>query len=220
MSPTPTDDSSRFDARIFLAAAGLAGNSAKYRKGAIVYAQGDRAENVLYIESGAVKLTVINGHGKQVVVAIFGRGEFFGEGCMAGQPRRIGTMSTVTSSILLSIDKKRFMKALHAGHGLADGFISFLLARNVRIEEDLIGQLFSSTEKRLARTLLLLARYGKQTPAERTIPSASRGKLASLVGVSRSRINFFMTKFRKLGFIESGPPLRINESLLTVVLYE
>jgi CRP/FNR family transcriptional regulator, cyclic AMP receptor protein len=220
MNQARTSKGINFDAQVFLTANGLAGKPTHYVEGAVIYGQGDRADNVLYIKSGTVKLTVVNNQGKKITVATFGPGDFFGEGCMAGQPRRIGTTSVVAPATLISVEKKSLMKALRAGHELAGGFISFLLARNIRTEEDLIGQLFSSTEKRLARILLLLARYGEQSQSQMVIPNSSRGRLASLVGVPRSRINFCMKKFKKLGFIETRLPLRINESLLTVVLHE
>ena len=154
------------------------------------------------------------------MVAKFGRGDFFGEGCMAGQPKRIGTTSALSPVTLLQVRKKKLMQALHAGHELADRFIGFLLTRNLRIEEDLVGQLFSSTEKQLARTLLLLARYGEQARPEQILPQVSKERLASMIGVPRSRLNFFMNKFERLGFVEYKPKLKVNNSLLTVVLHD
>jgi CRP/FNR family transcriptional regulator, cyclic AMP receptor protein len=210
----------KFDPQAFLFTPALATRSVKYRRGECVYSQGDVAKTVMYVQTGSVKLSVVNGQGNKVAVATFGRGDFFGEGCMAGQPRRIGTTSAVRTTTLLQVQKKKLMQALHAGHGLADGFISFLLARNLRIEEDLMGQLFSSTEKQLARTLLLLARYGEQTRPEQILPNVSRKSLATMIGVPRSRVNFFMDKFKKLGFIDYHPKLQVNKSLLTVVLHD
>jgi CRP/FNR family transcriptional regulator, cyclic AMP receptor protein len=208
----------KFDLRAFLLTAGLGARSVKYRRGECVYSQGDAAETVMYVQTGSVKLSVVNAQGNKVALATFGRGDFFGEGCMAGQPRRIGTTSAARPTTLLEVRKKKLMKALHGGHELADGFISFLLARNLRIEKDLMGQLFSSTEKQLARTLLLVARYGEQARPEQILPNVSRKSLATMVGISRSRVNLFMDKFKKLGFIEYNPKLKVNKALLTVVL--
>ena len=191
-----------------------------YRRAESIYSQGDAAETVMYIQNGGVKLSVVNGAGKEAVVAMFGPTDFFGEGCMAGQTIRMGTTSAVTPTTLLIIHKKELLRALHAEHELSDRFISYMLARNIRVEEDLIDQLFNSSEKRLARTLLLLARYGKQEQPDRVLPKVSQETLASMVGTTRSRVNFFMNKFRKLGFIEYNGKIKVNKSLLTVVLHE
>jgi CRP/FNR family transcriptional regulator, cyclic AMP receptor protein len=217
---TRSKEKDRFDPQAFLSMPGLGAKSVKYRQGERIYAQGDTAETVMYVQAGSVKLSVVNGQGKKVVVAKFGRGDFFGEGCMAGQPKRIGTTSALSPVTLLQVRKKKLMQALHAGHELADRFIGFLLTRNLRIEEDLVGQLFSSTEKQLARTLLLLARYGEQARPEQILPQVSKERLASMIGVPRSRLNFFMNKFERLGFVEYKPKLKVNNSLLTVVLHD
>ena len=167
-----------------------------------------------------MKLTVVNEVGKEAVVAILGPGDFFGEGCLAGQSVRMGTATAVTPTTVLVIQKNEMFKLLHAEHGLSDLFIKFMLARNIRIEADLVDQLFNSSEKRLARTLLLLARYGKQDQPHGVLPKMSQETLAEMIGTTRSRVNFFMNKFRKLGFIEYNGGLQINTSLLSVVLHE
>jgi CRP/FNR family cyclic AMP-dependent transcriptional regulator len=174
----------------------------------------------MYIQKGGVKFSVVNGTGKEAVVAMFGPGDFFGEGCMAGQLLRMGTASAVTPTTVLVIQQRELLRALHAEHELSDHFINYMLARNIRVEEDLIDQLFNSSEKRLARTLLLLARYGEQEQPDRVLPKVSQETLANMVGTTRSRVNFFLNKFRKLGFIEYNGKIKVNKSLLTVVLHE
>jgi CRP/FNR family cyclic AMP-dependent transcriptional regulator len=190
-----------FDAQTFLDSAGVSRKVKEYKRAEGVYAQGDTASSVMYLQSGGVKLTVINEVGKEAVVAILGPGDFFGEG-------------------VLVIEKSEMFKVLHAEHGLSDLFIKFMLARNIRIEADLIDQLFNSSEKRLARTLLLLAQYGKQDQPHGVLPKMSQETLAEMIGTTRSRVNFFMNKFRKLGFIKYNGGLQINTSLLSVVLHE
>jgi CRP/FNR family transcriptional regulator, cyclic AMP receptor protein len=209
-----------FDAQGFLDSAGVSRKVKEFNKAEAVYAQGDDAESVLYLQSGGVKLTVVNEVGKEAVVAILAPGDFFGEGCLAGQPIRMGTATAITRSTVLVIEKAEMFKVLHAEHGLSDLFIKFMLARNIRIEEDLVDQLFNSSEKRLARTLLLLARYGKEDQPHGVLPKMSQETLAEMVGTTRSRVNFFMNKFRKLGFIKYNGGLQINTSLLSVVLHE
>ena len=211
---------STFNAQAFLDTAGVARKVVDYRRGESIYSQGEAAETVMYIQKGGVKLSVVNGSGKEAVVAMFGPSDFFGEGCMAGQTVRMGTTSAVTPTTLLVIQRNELLRVLHAQHELSDHFISYMLAHNIRVEEDLIDQLFNSSEKRLARTLLLLARYGKQDQPVRTLPRVSQETLASMVGTTRSRVNFFMNKFRKLGFIEYNGKIKVNKSLLTVVLHE
>ncbi len=174
----------------------------------------------MYLQEGGVKLSVVNETGKEAVVAILGPGDFFGEGCLAGQSVRMGTATAITSSTVLVIEKNEMFKVLHEQHELSDRFISFMLARNIRIEEDLIDQLFNSSEKRLARTLLLLARYGKEDKPHGVLPKVSQEMLAEMIGTTRSRVNFFMNKFRKLGFIRYNGKIEINTSLLSVVLHE
>jgi CRP/FNR family cyclic AMP-dependent transcriptional regulator len=209
-----------FDAQAFLDSAGVARKVKEVERGELVYAQGAAAESIIYLQSGGVKLTVVNEVGKEAVVAILGPGDFFGEGCLAGQSVRIGTATAITSSTVLVIEKSEMLKLLHEEHDLSDRFIRFMLARNIRIEEDLIDQLFNSSEKRLARTLLLLARYGKEDQPHGVLPKISQETLAEMVGTTRSRVNFFMNKFRKLGFIKYNGGLQINTSLLSVVLHE
>jgi CRP/FNR family cyclic AMP-dependent transcriptional regulator len=209
-----------FDAQDFLDTAGVARKISEYRRNESIYLQGDVAGTVMYVQKGGVKLSVVNGSGKEAVVAMFGPTDFFGEGCMAGQTLRMGTTTAVTPTTLLVIQKDELLRVLHAEHKLSDHFISYMLAHNIRVEEDLIDQLFNSSEKRLARTLLLLARYGKQEQPDRILPRVSQETLASMVGTTRSRVNFFMNKFRKLGFIEYNGKIKVNKSLLTVVLHE
>jgi len=174
----------------------------------------------MYLQEGGVKLTVISEAGKEAVVAILGPGDFFGEGCLAGQSVRMGTATAITPTTLLVIEKSEMLKVLHEQSALSDRFIAFMLARNIRIEEDLVDQLFNSSEKRLARTLLLLARYGKEDQPHGVLPKISQEMLAEMIGTTRSRVNFFMNKFKKLGFIEYNGGLQINTSLLSVVLHE
>ena len=209
-----------FHAQKFLDTAGVARKVMEYSRGESIYSQGQAAGTVMYIQKGGVKLSVVNGSGKEAVVAMFGPTDFFGEGCMAGQTVRMGTTTAVTPTTVLVIQKEELLRVLHAEHELSDHFISYMLAHNIRVEEDLIDQLFNSREKRLARTLLLLARYGEQDQPERVLAKVSQETLASMVGTTRSRINFFMNKFRKLGFIEYNGTIKVNKSLLTVVLHE
>jgi CRP-like cAMP-binding protein len=208
-----------FDLHEFLESAGIARRITKYPRGTAVFSQGDAASDVFYLRQGSVKLSVLSRTGKEAVVAILGPGDFFGEGCLAGQPRRMATAHVLTPSTALVIEKAEMLKMLHAQPALADRFLSHMLARNIRIEEDLIDQLFNSSEKRLARALLLLARYGTDDKPLK-LPKLSQETLAEMVGTTRSRINFFMNKFRDLGFIEYNGDLKVNSSLLTVVLHD
>jgi CRP/FNR family cyclic AMP-dependent transcriptional regulator len=219
-SPIKLKHKHAFDAQAFLDSAGVARKAKAFKPAEVVYAQGTAAQSVMYLQSGGVKLTVVNEVGKEAVVAILGPGDFFGEGCLAGQSVRIGTATSITPSIVLVIEKSEMLKLLHEEHELSDRFIRLMLARNIRIEEDLIDQLFNSSEKRLARTLLLLARYGKEDQPHGVLPKVSQEMLAEMVGTTRSRVNFFMNKFRKLGFIKYNGGLQINTSLLSVVLHE
>ena len=209
-----------FDAQAFLDSAGVSRKVIEFKRTQGIYAQGDAASSVMYLQSGGVKLTVINEVGKEAVVAILGPGDFFGEGSLAGQPVRMGTATAITPTTVLVIEKSEMFKVLHTEHGLSDLFIKFMLARNIRIEADLVDQLFNSSEKRLARILLLLARYGKEDQPQGVLPKMSQETLAEMVGTTRSRVNFFMNKFRKLGFIKYNGGLQINTSLLSVVLHE
>jgi CRP/FNR family cyclic AMP-dependent transcriptional regulator len=209
-----------FDPQVFLDTAGVSRNIAEFRRNESIFSQGDPAESVMYIQKGGVKLAVINESGKEAVVAMFGPTDFFGEGCMAGQSIRMGTATAVTPTTVLVIQKKEMLRVLHAEQELSDRFIAYMLAHNIRVEEDLIDQLFNSSEKRLARTLLLLARYGTQEQPEGLLPNVSQETLAEMVGTTRSRVNFFMNKFRKLGFLEYNGKIKVNKSLLTVVLHD
>jgi CRP/FNR family transcriptional regulator, cyclic AMP receptor protein len=191
-----------------------------FRRADVIYSQGDPCESVMYIQTGSVKLSVLSKTGREAVVAILGPGDFFGEGCLAGQPVRMGSATAVIASTVLFVDKEAMIGLLHQQHALSDRFIAHMLARNIRIEEDLIDQLFNSSEKRLARTLLLLARYGKHDKPARDVPPVSQETLADMVGTTRSRVNFFMKKFERLGFITYKDGLKINNSLLTVVLHD
>jgi len=212
--------SRRFDAQAFLDSAGVARRVKDLKKEETVYSQGDAAESVLYLQKGAVKLSVVNEVGKEAVVAILGPGDFFGEGCLAGQSVRMGTATAVMPTSILVIEKSEMLKVLQEHHAMSDRFITFMLARNIRIEEDLIDQLFNSSERRLARTLLMLSRYGKEDKQQGVLPKVSQETLAEMVGTTRSRVNFFMNKFRDLGFISYNGGLQVNNSLLNVILHE
>jgi CRP/FNR family transcriptional regulator, cyclic AMP receptor protein len=209
-----------FNAQAFLDSAGLARRVVEYQKSAKVYSQGESANNVLYIQKGGIKLSVVNEVGKEAVVAMLGPGDFFGEGGMAGQLVRMGTATAITPTTLLVIEKKEMVRVLHGEHAFSDRFVAYMLARNIRIEQDLIDQLFNSSEKRLARTLLLLARYGQQDQPQKVVAKISQETLAEMIGTTRSRVNFFMNKFKKLGFIKYNGGLHIDTSLLSVVLHE
>jgi CRP/FNR family transcriptional regulator, cyclic AMP receptor protein len=208
-----------FDVESYLISTGPARRIAKYREGEVIFAQGDAGDDVRYVQKGAVKLSVLSHLGKEAVVAMLTPGDFFGEGALAGQSLRIGTAAAVVASSVLIIDKAAMTRLLHEEPAFADRFLSYMLSRNMRIEADLVDQLFNSSEKRLARTLLLLARYGGANP-QRTLPRISQETLAEMIGATRSRVNFFMNKFRKLGLIEYNGNLKVNSSLLSVVLHD
>jgi CRP/FNR family transcriptional regulator, cyclic AMP receptor protein len=191
----------------------------KYRRGQVIFAQGDAANDIRYVQKGSIKLTVLSRKGKEAVVAMLTVGDFFGEGVLAGQSVRIGTATAAVPSSVLCIDKDLMVTLLHQEPTFSDRFISYMLTRNIRIEADLVDQLFNSSEKRLARALLLLSRYGQSNP-QRTLPKISQETLAEMIGATRSRVNFFMNKFRKLGFIEYNGTLKINSSLLSIVLHD
>jgi CRP/FNR family cyclic AMP-dependent transcriptional regulator len=209
-----------FDAQLFLDSAGLRRKITKFQGKEAVFVQGDPAENVMYIQEGGVKLTVVNETGREAVVAILGPGDFFGEGCLAGQSICMATATTIAPTTVLVIEKNEAIRVLHEEHEFSDRFIAHMLARNIRVEEDLVDQLFNSSEKRLARTLLLLARYGTQDTPQKVLPKVSQEMLAEMIGTTRSRVNFFMNKFRKLGFIQYNGEIHVNKSLLSVVLHE
>jgi len=208
-----------FDLQVFLDSAGVARTICKYERSAVIFSQGDAATDVFYVQTGSVKLSVLSRTGKEAVVAILGQGDFFGEGCLAAQPRRMATASAMSTSTVLVVEKAQMLEMLHTQTTLAERFLAHMLARNIRVEEDLVDQLFNSSEKRLARVLLLLARYGKADQPLR-IPKMSQETLAEIVGTTRSRVNFFMNKFRDLGFIEYNGDIKVNSSLLTVVLHD
>ncbi len=209
-----------FNVRAFLDLAGLGKTIVEYRRGKRIYSQGDAASSVFYIQEGGVKLSVVSETGKEAVVALLGPGDFFGEGCLAGVPFRMGLATAITPTTVLVIEKKEMMRVLHEEHRLSDRFIAYLLTRNIRVEEDLVDQLFNSIEKRLARALLLLARYGKQDQPQKMLPKISQETLAEMIGTTRSRVNMFMNKFRKLGFIHYNGRIEIHNSLLSVILHQ
>ena len=209
-----------FNAQAFLDSVGVARKIVEFPKKSTIYAQGDPAKTVMYIRQGGVRLSVVNGAGKEAVVAVLRAGDFFGEGCLAAQPIRIGAATSVAPTSVLVIEKDEMIRVLHTEHEFSDRFISYMLTRNIRIEADLVDQLFNSTEKRLARALLLLARYGKDNQPQRVLPKISQEMLADTIGTTRSRVNLFMNKFKRMGFIKYNGGLQINSSLLSVVLHE
>lgn len=189
-----------------------------YDSGAQIFAQGEPCRTVFYVRQGSVKLSVVSRAGKEVVVGVLGRGDFFGEGALAGQPLRLATATALTASSVLAVPKRQMIRLLHEQRSFSDRFIAHMLARNARLEEDLVDQLFNASEKRLARTLLLLARYGKSTGPVRVLPKISQEVLAEMVGTTRSRVNFFLNKFRRLGFIDYNGTIKVHDALLSVVL--
>jgi CRP/FNR family cyclic AMP-dependent transcriptional regulator len=209
-----------FDPKMFLASVGEGKTISKYRKDQIVFSQGQVADAVFYIQQGKVKLTVVSEQGKEAVVAILEPGHFFGEGCLNGHPLRIATTRAIVESVLTRIEKAAMVAALHNEPNFSELFMSYLLTRNSRIEEDLIDQLFNSSEKRLARLLLLLANFGKEGRPEPIVGTFSQETLAEMIGTTRSRVSFFMNKFRKLGFIEYNGKIEVHNSLLNVILYD
>jgi CRP/FNR family cyclic AMP-dependent transcriptional regulator len=213
-----------FDPRIFLATIGEGRKSVSASRKAGIFAQGEPADSVFYIQQGKVRLSVVSNLGKEATIGILGNGDFFGEGSLAGQMVRMGSAVAMTDCSLLRIEKRAMMNALHREHAFSDLFVAYLLARNIRYEEDLVDQLFNSSEKRLARILLLLARFGKEAVPESVVPKISQETLAEMVGTTRSRVSFFMNRFRKMGFIhyaggEKGG-LQVHTSLLNVVLHD
>ena len=209
-----------FDTEAFLSSAGLARTIVDFEKKEALFSQGDTCKTIMYIQKGDVKISVVSKTGKEAVVGMLGQGDFIGEGGLAGQSLRMGTATATTAVTALVIDNGEMSRVLHAETAFSDHFITYMLRRNVRIEEDLIDQLFNSSEKRLARTLLLLARYGKEDHPHRVLPKIPQETLAEMVGTTRSRVNFFMNKFKKLGFINYDGGLHVNDSLLSVVLHD
>jgi CRP/FNR family cyclic AMP-dependent transcriptional regulator len=218
-SPAPAAPGVAFDLGMYLSAKGPAPEVLTFRRAQVVFSQGDAATHVNYIQKGGIKLSVLSRSGKEAVIAMLAPGDFFGEGTLAGQTRRIETATAIVATSVLAIEKGAMVSLLHTEPAFSDRFISHMLSRNIRIEADLIDQLFNSSEKRLARALLLLARYG-QGDVDRTLPKVSQETLAEMVGTTRSRVNFFMNKFRKLGLIEYNGTLKVNSALLTVVLHD
>jgi len=209
-----------FDAQAFLDSAGVARRIAHFKRKEVIFAQGDACKDVLYIQKGSVMLAVVSNAGKEAVVATLGPGDFVGEGTLAGQTLRMATAKAVTDTTVLVIVKKEMFRVLHAEHALADRFITYMLKRNIRVEADLVDQLFNSSEKRLARTLLLLARYGNEDGPRGVMPKIPQETLAEMIGATRSRVNFFMNRFRKMGFIKYNGGIQVNNSLLSVVLHD
>jgi CRP/FNR family transcriptional regulator, cyclic AMP receptor protein len=207
-----------FDAKEFLAKLGSGKTIRAYNDKEGIFSQGEPADAVFYIQSGRVKLTVVSERGKEAVVAVLGRGDFFGEGCMASQPMRMSSATAMQRPTILRVEKKTMVELLHKEPEFAEMFIAYLLSRNIRIEEDLVDQLFNSSEKRLARLLLLLAHYGKDSKPETVIPKLSQETLAEMIGTTRSRVSYFMNRFRKMGFIDYNGSLHVHSALLTVVL--
>jgi CRP/FNR family transcriptional regulator, cyclic AMP receptor protein len=210
----------QFDPKVFLAKIDGGKTIAEYRKGQIIFSQGDPANSVFYIQAGKVKITIVSRTGKEAVVAILDAGDFFGEGCLAGQLRRIATVSALTPCVITRMEKSAVTRVLREEPAFSELFISRLLARNIRVEADLVDQLFNSTEKRLARLLLLLANFGKEGRPEPVITNINQETLAEMIGTTRSRVNFFMNKFRKLGLIDYNGTLEVHTSLLNFVLHE
>ena len=216
----PSRPKGPFDVEAFLHSSGRARTLVEYRLGGVLYAQGDPADTVFQVKDGRVKLSVVSRTGKEAIVATLGPGDFLGEGALAGHPLRVGTATAMAPTTALVIEKGELLRVLHEQRALSDHFIAYLLSRNTRVEADLVDQLFNQSEKRLARALLLLARYGKLDGPHRVLPKISQEVLAEMIGTTRSRVNFFMNKFRKLGFIEYNGTLKINSALLTVVLHD
>ena len=209
-----------FDAQAFLNSAGITKKIVTYKPLAVVFSQGDPSDSVMYIQQGAIRLSVLSQSGKEAIVATLGAGDFLGEGALAAQRVRMGTATAISTTTILVLPKKQMIQLLHDEPEFSNRFIAFMLSRNIRIEEDLVDQLFNSSEKRLARTLLLLARYGMADKPQAILPKLSQEMLADMIGTTRSRVNFFMNKFRKLGFIEYNGGLKIHTALLSVVLHD
>jgi CRP/FNR family transcriptional regulator, cyclic AMP receptor protein len=209
-----------FDPKAFLSKVNGGRTISNYRKNQVVYSQGAPADSVFYIQTGKVKITVLSEQGKEAVVSILGKDDFFGEGCLAGQTRRLATAMAMTECVIARINKADIIRVIHQEQAFAELFIAHLLARNIRVQEDLVDQLFNSSEKRLARILLLLANFGKEGPPEPVIAKISQETLAEMIGTTRSRVSFFMNKFRQLGLINYNGQIEIHPSLLSVVLHE
>lgn len=216
----PAAERHSFDSDAFLSSVGVGRTQKKYRSGKVVFSQGDPANGLFFIQAGKIKVTTISSQGKEAVVAILDPGAFFGEGCLAGQPQRISTATAMEDSSVAFLQKSAVIRTLHDEPAFSEMFMSHLLARNVRMEADLIDQLFNSSEKRLARLLLLLANFGKEGKTEPIVAKISQETLAEMIGTTRSRVSFFMNKFRRMGFIEYNGHLSVHSSLLTMVLHD
>ena len=216
----PSRKKRAFDAQAFLESAGFGKQIVSFKRKEVVFSQGDPCDSVLYLRSGAVRLSVLSQAGKEAVIATLGPGDFLGEGALSGQPVRLETATATVATTMLVVPKRQMIRLLHSQHAFADKFIAHMLVRNARLEADLVDQLFNSSEKRLARTLLLLARYGQGEKPLGKLPKISQETLAEMVGTTRSRVNFFMNKFKKLGFVEYNGGLKVNPSLLTVVVHD
>ena len=219
-SITSKKSGTRFDPAVFLKTAAKGRAVSTHRKKQIIFAQGDAADSVHYIQSGKVKVTVVSQEGKEAVVAVLGKDEFFGEGCLIGQPKRLATATAMTECVTMQVEKSSIQRVLKDEAAFSQMFVSHILARNARVEEDLVDQLFNSTEKRLARALLLMANFGKEGRPEPVVAKISQETLAEMIGTTRSRVSHFMNKFRKLGFIDYNGHLEVHSSLLSVVLAE
>jgi len=209
-----------FDAGVYLETSGVKRKIVPYRKGQTIFSQGDKCSSAMYLQAGVVKITVNSSSGKEAVIALLEPGEFFGEGCVSGQTLRVSTATAMGPVSVLEIEKEEMTRVIHEEHEFSDRFVAHMLRRNVRIEEDLVDQLFNSSEKRLARALLLIARYGNNEKPQKIIAQVSQGTLAEMVGTTRSRVSFFMNRFRKLGFIKYNGGLEVNDSLLRVILHD
>jgi CRP-like cAMP-binding protein len=209
-----------FDASTFLATLGDNRETSEWQSKRVIFRQGEPADAIFYIQKGKIKLTVVSKQGKEAVIAILGKGDFFGEGCLAGQPLRMSTAATISDCSMIQLKKSTMVRVLQDEPSFSEVFVAYLLSRNIRIEEDLVDQLFNSSEKRLARVLLLLANFGKEGKPEPVIAKMSQETLAEIVGTTRSRVSFFMNKFRKMGFIEYNGGLKVHSSLLSVVLHD
>jgi len=216
----PSIDPKMFDPRTFLAGIGQGRRILEFGKKESIFVQGEPANAIFYLQKGKARLTVVSQQGKEAIIGLLGPGDFFGEGCIAGQPLRMATALAMSDCSVVRIEKKVMMQVLHQQHEFSDLFVAYLLARNIRYEEDLVDQLFNSSEKRLARILLLLARFGKEGKPEPIIPNITQETLAEMVGTTRSRVNFFMNRFRKMGFIEYNGAMEVHSSLLNVVLHD
>jgi CRP/FNR family cyclic AMP-dependent transcriptional regulator len=209
-----------FDVRTYLETAGVKRKIVEFRKGQVIFTQGDESRSVFYLKSGSVKITVNSSAGKEAVIAFLQPGDFFGEGSIAGQPLRVSTAIAIQPTSALEIEKREMIRVIHEEHEFSDRFVAHMLKRNVRVEEDLVDQLFNSSEKRLARALLLVARYGKEKEEEKIVVRVSQETLAEMIGTTRGRVSFFMNKFRKLGFIRYNGGIQVNDSLLRVILHD